>query len=100
MGQRLRVLLRGSLDDRVALLHDAGLLGPDTVIATTVHALQVLDEDLPAAEHDFQVDVIVTPDQIMSCQTARPRSGVRWQDLPPSYLDAIPALGALSRTQN
>ena len=35
------------------------------MIATTVHDLQVLDEDLPEQAHDFRVDLIVTPDRII-----------------------------------
>jgi 5-formyltetrahydrofolate cyclo-ligase len=86
----------GYSDLEVALLHDAGLLGATTLIATTVHALQVLDEDLPATDHDFQVDLIVTPDEAISCDPSRRRCGIRWDDLPPDYLSAIPVLASLS----
>jgi 5-formyltetrahydrofolate cyclo-ligase len=86
----------GYSDLEVALLHDAGLLGATTLIATTVHALQVLDEDLPATDHDFQVDLIVTPDEAISCNPSRRRCGIRWDDLPPDYLSAIPVLASLS----
>lgn len=37
----------GYSDVEVALLQEAGLIGPDTTIVTTVHPLQVVDEDLP-----------------------------------------------------
>jgi 5-formyltetrahydrofolate cyclo-ligase len=87
----------GYSDLEVALLHQAGLLGPDTVIATTVHPLQLLDEELPAAEHDFQVDFIVTPDQVIRCRRSRLRSGIRWDDLPSDYIDSIPVLASLAR---
>jgi 5-formyltetrahydrofolate cyclo-ligase len=50
----------GYSDIEFALLTEAGLIGPDTMIMTTVHQLQVLDEELPETEHDFSVDVIVT----------------------------------------
>jgi 5-formyltetrahydrofolate cyclo-ligase len=88
----------GYSDLEVALLHDAGVLGPGTIIATTVHPLQVLDEELPAAEHDFQVDLIVTPDQVIRCRRSRLRSGIRWDDLPSDYIDSIPVLASLART--
>jgi 5-formyltetrahydrofolate cyclo-ligase len=84
-------------DLEVALLHDAGLLGPRTVIATTVHPLQVLDEELPATDHDFQVDLIVTPDQAIECSPSRQRSGIRWQHLPREYVNTIPVLATLAR---
>jgi 5-formyltetrahydrofolate cyclo-ligase len=37
----------GYSDIEVALLTEAGLIGPSTVIATTVHPLQVIDGPLP-----------------------------------------------------
>jgi 5-formyltetrahydrofolate cyclo-ligase len=85
----------GYSDLEVALLHDAGLLMPDTVIVTTVHELQVLDEELPATSHDFQVDVIVTPGEAITCSPTRERSGVQWSDLPADYMNTIPVLALL-----
>ena len=87
----------GYSDLEVALLHDAGLLGPSTVIATTVHPLQVLDEELPATDHDFQVDLIVTPDEVIACSPTRPRTGIQWDDMPSDYVRTIPVLASLSR---
>lgn len=86
----------GYSDLEVALLHDAGLLGPNTVIATTVHPLQVLDDPLPTADHDFEVDLIATPDEIILCHPSRRRTGILWDRLPAEYLDAIPVLGSLA----
>ena len=57
----------GYADLEVGLLAEAGLLGGQTVIATTVHELQVLDEELPELDHDFRVDVIVTPERVIWC---------------------------------
>lgn len=85
----------GYSDLEVALLHDAGRLRPETVIATTVHPLQVLD-DLPATEHDFQIDLIVTPNEAIACSPTRERGGVRWGDLPPDYMHTIPVLASLN----
>jgi 5-formyltetrahydrofolate cyclo-ligase len=87
----------GYSDLEVALLHDAGLLRPHTIIATTVHPPQVLDEELPATDHDFEVNFIITPDQVIPCEPARERSGVIWDDLAKTYRDVIPALGSLTR---
>jgi 5-formyltetrahydrofolate cyclo-ligase len=42
----------GYSDIEVALLQEAGLIGPRTVIVTTVHHLQVVDEALPETGHD------------------------------------------------
>lgn len=86
----------GYSDLEVALLHDADLLGPDAVIATTVHPLQVLDEELPAATHDFQVNLIVTPDEVIACNSSRRRTGILWDELPSHHRSAIPVLASLS----
>lgn len=56
----------GYSDIEVALVHNAGLLRPDTLIATTVHPLQVLNKELPATDHDFQLDLIVTPYEVIA----------------------------------
>jgi 5-formyltetrahydrofolate cyclo-ligase len=53
----------GFSDLEVAFLVEAGVLRPNTVVATTVHPLQVVDEPLPETIHDFRVDLIVTPDE-------------------------------------
>ncbi|NJP25269.1 5-formyltetrahydrofolate cyclo-ligase [Microbispora hainanensis] len=82
----------GYSDIEVALLHEAGLIGPDTTIVTTVHSLQVVAGDLPEAEHDFRVDFIVTPDEVIECGPPRRPRGLYWESLPQEMIDAIPAL--------
>src|SRR5262249_34998531 len=68
----------GYSDIEVALLTEAGLVNEQTIIATTVHDLQVLDEPLPETEHDFSVDLIVTPTEVISCGRRRRPAGVYW----------------------
>jgi 5-formyltetrahydrofolate cyclo-ligase len=82
----------GYSDIEVALLTEAGLIGPETVIVTTVHPLQVLDEDLPETEHDFSVDIIVTPDEVIHCQPPRRPTGIVLAHLTNEKVRAIPAL--------
>lgn len=55
----------GYSDIEVALLQEAGLIGPNTTIVTTVHPLQVVDDEPPETEHDSSLDVIVTPEAAM-----------------------------------
>lgn len=66
----------GYSDIEGALLAEAGLIGPDTTIATTVHPLQVIDDDLPATGHDFTVDLIVTPNEVITCPAGRRGTGI------------------------
>lgn len=82
----------GYSDIEVALLTEAGLIGPDTVIVTTVHPLQILDEDLPETEHDFSVDIIITPDEVIHCQPPRRPTGIVLAHLTNEKIQAIPAL--------
>lgn len=84
----------GYSDIEVALLIEDGLVDDGTVIVTTVHSLQVLDEPLPEGEHDFRVDVIVTENEVITCPRApRPR-GLIWSSMPADKIAAIPVLGA------
>lgn len=86
----------GYSDLEFALLHEVGRITDDTLIATTVHPLQVLEGELPETEHDFRVDVIVTPDEVIrSRRTGRP-PGILWDHLDDEKIASIPALAALA----
>ena len=62
----------GAADLEYALASTAGLIGPDTVVVTTVHELQVRPAgSIPAAAHDVPVDLIVTPERIIDCRGRR-----------------------------
>jgi 5-formyltetrahydrofolate cyclo-ligase len=83
----------GYSDIELALLQEAGLLTPDTIIATTVHHLQVAnDDDLPETTHDFRVDLIVTPEEVIQCESSERPSGLIWEHLDSEKISAIPVL--------
>jgi 5-formyltetrahydrofolate cyclo-ligase len=84
----------GFSDLEFALLAERGLVGEDTTIVTTVHELQLVDQDLPETEHDFRVDVIVTPDEILRAPAPRRSPGVIWEHLDEEMIGAIPVLAA------
>jgi 5-formyltetrahydrofolate cyclo-ligase len=84
----------GYSDLEVALLLEAGLVTDDTVIVSPVHALQVVEEQIPETEHDVSVDFIVTPDEVIPCSNPRRPAGVVWDDLTPEKIEAIPVLKA------
>ena len=84
----------GYSDIELALLQESGLISPDTPIVTTVHPLQVIDGEIPEANHDFRVDLIVTPDGIIPCTDRRRPNGILWESLTPEKIAAIPALAA------
>ena len=86
----------GYADLEVALLAEAGLLTDTTTIVTTMHPLQVLDQDLPETQHDFRVDLIVTPDEVITCTPPRRPTGLYWADLTAQKINAIPVLQRLA----
>ena len=86
-------------DIEVALLTEAGLIGPDTMIVTTVHQLQVLDDELPETAHDFSVDVIVTPDEVITCGPPRRPRGVLPDHLGREQVRDIPAMSSYHRNR-
>lgn len=85
----------GFADLEFALAAEAGLVGPQTPVVTTVHELQVRDTaKIPLAEHDMRLDLIVTSDRTLRCQHGgRCAAGIRWSELTNDKIDAIPLLG-------
>ena len=84
----------GFSDIEFALGVEAGVIDEDTTIVTTLHSLQVSDQDLPETEHDFRVDIIVTPDEVIRSRKRKRPSGIVWDHLSPDKIAAIPALAA------
>lgn len=89
----------GYSDIEVALLAQAGLIGPATTIVTTVHPLQVVEYDIPETSHDFSVDVIVTTDEIITCAPPRRPSRLDWDDLSAEQIAAMPVLQSLQNSR-
>jgi len=90
----------GYSDIEVALLTEAGLIGPETTIVTTVHQFQVVDAELPETEHDFGVDVIVTPTTTIKCKPARRPTGIIPNHLGSSLTKSIPSLDGRLRPKS
>lgn len=84
----------GYSDIELGLLAEAGLVTERTTICTTVHELQVLDEELPELSHDFRVDLIATPQQIIWCSEPHRPQMIDWDGLTTAQVAAIPALKA------
>jgi 5-formyltetrahydrofolate cyclo-ligase len=87
----------GFSDLEFALLVEAGLISKQTLLVTTVHPLQVLNEELPETEHDFRVGRIVTPDEVITCRGVRRLGGILWEHLDEQKINAIPVLTTLAR---
>jgi 5-formyltetrahydrofolate cyclo-ligase len=88
----------GFSDLEFAVASAAGLIGPDTVIAATVHRLQVLAAGaIPTTDHDVWLDLIVTPDEVIRPRRRRLAGSVRWEELTEEKLASIPFLAAMRR---
>jgi 5-formyltetrahydrofolate cyclo-ligase len=87
----------GFSDLEFALLVEAGLIGRDTVVATTVHPLQVLEEALPETDHDVRLDLIVAGEEVLPCRRPRRPQGILWDHLDAAKIAAIPALATRTR---
>ena len=89
----------GFADLEFALATAAGLIGPATLVVTTVHELQVRPAgQIPTAAHDAPVDLVVTPERVIDCRPRRgprPTDGIRWAELTDEKIAAIPLLAAL-----
>ncbi len=83
----------GYSDLEYAIGREFGFIKEDVVIVTTVHPLQIIGEDLPETDHDFRVDFIVTPGEMISTQRegGRPKGIIR-SDLTEERISNIPIL--------
>lgn len=86
----------GFADLEYGLAAAAGILTPQTPIISTVHAMQVLEEDLPWTQHDVPLDIVITVDEVIRCDRGsvdlpRPQ-GIYWEDLDERKIRSIPLL--------
>ena len=89
----------GFSDLEFAIASEASLVGPATLVATTVHSLQVLPAGaVPTTGHDLWVDLIVTPEGVVEVGgSERPPGRVKWDELTDDKIAAIPVLDGLAR---
>ena len=63
------------------------------VVLTTVHPLQIVDEDLPETDHDFRIDFIITPIEIIpTCRNGGRPKGIIRDHLTEQKISEIPIL--------
>jgi 5-formyltetrahydrofolate cyclo-ligase len=82
----------GYSDLEFALLREFGLVTDDTTTVTTVHELQVVDEDVPVDAHDVPLDYVVTPDRVVETGAGQKPRGVDWDALSEEKRAEIPVL--------
>ena len=87
----------GYSDLEFALGREVGAVDAGTIVLTTVHALQVLDRDIPMTAHDVPVDVVVTPERVIRTRRTFPKpKGIHRQELSAEQLAAMPVMRRLA----
>jgi 5-formyltetrahydrofolate cyclo-ligase len=83
----------GFSDLEYGILIDEGRIDEHTVVATTVHPIQIVREHLMMTAHDLPVDLIATARAVIEVERAydRPR-GILWDHLQPPQIHEIPVL--------
>ena len=83
----------GFSDLEYALLSEAGRIDRRTLVATTVHPIQILRENLLMTGHDIPVNLVATPRAVIEVDGAYRRpAGVLWDHLQPPQIHEIPVL--------
>ena len=83
----------GYSDLEYGLLSEFGQVDRRTVIATTVHPIQILRENLLVTDHDIPVDIIATPRAVIDVDRAYDRpAGILWDHLQPPQIHEVPVL--------
>jgi 5-formyltetrahydrofolate cyclo-ligase len=87
----------GYSDLEYALGREAGLIGAETPIVTTVHPLQIVAEGtIEMTAHDISLNWFATPEGVVQTAGRYPRPpGILWDELG-DKLDEIPVLQALA----
>jgi 5-formyltetrahydrofolate cyclo-ligase len=87
----------GFADLELAMLKEFGLVQSDTPIVTTVHLLQIVEEErLPMQAHDWALNWIVTPEEVIETNTTYSRpTGLDWDSIRPEQFKKIPILRKL-----
>ncbi|MDQ3588016.1 MAG: 5-formyltetrahydrofolate cyclo-ligase [Actinomycetota bacterium] len=83
----------GFSDLEYALLLESAKIDRHTVVATTVHPIQILRENLLMTGHDIPVNIVATPRAVIEVDGAYKRpSGILWDHLQPPQIHEIPVL--------
>jgi 5-formyltetrahydrofolate cyclo-ligase len=86
----------GFSDQEHAHPRATGQIGPSTVVATTVHELQVQAAGrIPVTGHDMLVDLVVTPERVIATGARRAEASIRWDELTDEKIASIPVLQRL-----
>jgi 5-formyltetrahydrofolate cyclo-ligase len=83
----------GFSDLEWAVLRELGLVDGSTPVATTVHELQVREEEWDVDAHDVPLDLVVTPERIVETGVEGKPAGIDWSLLSEEDIAEMPVLG-------
>jgi 5-formyltetrahydrofolate cyclo-ligase len=83
----------GFSDLEWAVLRELGLVDDRTAVVTTVHELQVRDEEWVPDEHDVSLDLVVTPERVVETGAGGKPEGIDWSLLSEADIEEMPVLG-------
>ncbi len=72
----------GYSDIEYAIAREVGIVNEITPVITTVHDVQVINDEIPMREHDVPVDYIITPTKIIETEKIYEKpKGIMWNIL-------------------
>jgi len=85
----------GYSDLEFAILSAYGKINRSTLVITTVHEVQIV-ENIPMTAHDVPLDIVITPSRVIYTNTTYQKpQGILWELLPDSKISSIPLLEGL-----
>ncbi|ABW02179.1 5-formyltetrahydrofolate cyclo-ligase [Caldivirga maquilingensis] len=78
-----------------------GKVNEDTPVLTTVHELQLVNDEIPKEPFDLPVDIIVTPSRVIKVNRIDEKpKGIYWGYVTDEMMNEIPLLAELRRMNN
>lgn len=85
----------GYSDLEYALARQFGVVGSETPMISTVHPLQVIEEEIPMTSHDVPLNMIITTKAVIETPKRDKPQGILWTELNEEKIDSIPILKKL-----
>lgn len=85
----------GYSDLEYAILRELGLVADDTPTITTVHDVQVVDDEIAIGDYDVPLDVVCTPTRTIRTDAGEKPEGLFWDELTEERIAEMPVLDEL-----
>jgi 5-formyltetrahydrofolate cyclo-ligase len=85
----------GYSDLEYAIGREIGAIDGRTKLATTIHPLQLVEGELPVTAHDFFLDLVITPEEVLRPRHPPQPRGILRRHLSAGQREQIPVLREL-----